>query len=250
MCRQKIDEAPTPYRYQSESDQSECESDAETLARRDLEEAADAEASSSPRPHTTKKKNVIFKAPNPNTMISDSWEAVNAKLQYEKHLQDSGSNSPLPPGATKQNPIAINDSVQRSEFYRNGSSNSNSNIGAPSHNSPKVSMAGGAKIVDLQTNFGELLNNPAPAAFSPQFTRKGYRTGGPGQLSKTLSNCSADDEADAGDISMSADDQEDHIPSKGPSPEKAPKTVFIRPFGTSFPCDGCVVLHRLTVMLL
>lgn len=59
--RQKIDEAPTPYRYMSESEQSENEysSDGEHLAR--------------------------CKAGN---SVMDSWEALHAKLQYEKHLQD------------------------------------------------------------------------------------------------------------------------------------------------------------------
>eukprot|EP01040_Poterioochromonas_malhamensis_P014491 gene14491-16044_t len=67
--RQKIDEAPTPYRYLSESDQSEAEysSDGEHLAR--------------------------CKAGN---TVADSWETLHAKLQYEKHLQDNAlTNSRL-----------------------------------------------------------------------------------------------------------------------------------------------------------
>lgn len=188
-----------------------------------MEEAADGEGSSSPRPHVSankkKKKHVIIAAPNPGNVISDSWEAVNAKLQYEKHLQDSGNNSPVPSGGTRLNPMVINDSVQRNEFYRNSNSNSSNNIGASSSNSPKVTMASGGKIADLQTNFGEILHS-APAAFSPQFTRKGYRTAGPG-LSKTLSNCSADDEGEGGTAGGNG----------GTSPEKPPKTVFIKPLG-------------------
>ncbi len=63
--RQKIDEAPTPFRYLSESDQSEAESgsDGEFLLK-----AASTEKYG-------------------QTILYDSWEEINAKLHYEKHLR-------------------------------------------------------------------------------------------------------------------------------------------------------------------
>lgn len=68
LLRQKIDEAPTPYRYLSESDQSEAES------------GSDGE--------------FLLKAKSSNekygqSILFDSWEEVNAKLHYEKHLRSN-----------------------------------------------------------------------------------------------------------------------------------------------------------------
>eukprot|EP01032_Pedospumella_encystans_P000441 gene441-508_t len=63
--RQKIDEAPTPFRYQSESDQSECESDGERLAREDLEAINDETAGkTSPVPSQATKKKTSLTNPN------------------------------------------------------------------------------------------------------------------------------------------------------------------------------------------
>lgn len=231
-CRQKIDEAPTPFRYHSESDQSECESDGERLARRDLEDAADAAASNSPRdPQTNKKKSLPT---NPHS-VGDSWEAINAKLQYEKHLQDSV-------GAT--NPSMMlgkpNDSLLRSQFYQHSGSNSNNNFGSHTHSqtgSPRVSMAGSAKIQDLQSNFGEILN-PAPAAFSPQFTNKNFRrANGSGSSSATKASilvagsASADDESGGAGSGAGMHGSEGPSPKRKPlTPEKPPKSVFIKAF--------------------
>eukprot|EP01031_Cornospumella_fuschlensis_P033694 gene33694-40759_t len=80
--RQKIDEAPTPYRYLSESDQSEAESsDGESLfhRRRSLSGNAEEDSHNSSFHSTTGPKGVS---------IQDSWQALSAKLHYEKHLQD------------------------------------------------------------------------------------------------------------------------------------------------------------------
>jgi len=237
--RQKIDEAPTPFRYQSESDQSECESDAESLARRSLEEGE--EEASSPgvaqQRHSKKKKNVLFNS-NGNNKICDSWEAVNAKLQYEKHLQDTARSATATAAAGIYLPRnGVNsDSVQRSQFYMSSGSNSNSNI-AGGTGSPKVTMAGAGKIMDLQTNFGEMVNS-APAAFSPQFTRKNYRTyGSAGKAGNSNSS-------GGGTVNDAADESHEvriaaHSPVPSPvrnatnpsdpsSGEKPPKTVFIK----------------------
>lgn len=110
--RQKIDEAPTPFRYSSESDQSEGESGSE----KDI-----SSASSSDSNHK-KKKSISFltnaeEFPFPSDsysdfsssafnnngnamMISDpnpvnvmhEWSALQAKLNYEQFLQESNDN--------------------------------------------------------------------------------------------------------------------------------------------------------------
>lgn len=79
--RQKIDEAPTPFRYQSESDQSEAESnsDGERLAKKFISKD---NSPSHLNPFTTNN-------------VCDSWETVHAKLQYEKHLQDIKMQLPI-----------------------------------------------------------------------------------------------------------------------------------------------------------
>jgi hypothetical protein len=192
-------------------------------------------------------------------MISDSWEAINAKLQYEKHLQDSNNATAVQNNSL---PITINDSVQRSQFYQNSNNNSNSqnlnNSKLSSGNlsgSSSSSSSGGGKIMDIQTSFGEILH-PAPAAFSPQFTRKNYRihdaasthvhgtahsgaTGGARTSSSSGGEGEGGDEADGGGStgedynSGDAQHQQQHHSGGGGaiskfSPSKPPKTVFIR----------------------
>lgn len=163
---------------------------------------------------------------NPNN-VSDSWEAINAKLQYEKHLQDNGGgNSP----ATTLNLGKPNDSLLRSQFYQNGGSNSNSNFNNQSQSqngSPRVSMASGGKIQDLQSNFGEILN-PAPAAFSPQFTNKTFRrAAGKPSILVTGGSASAEDESAGAGSSGGATWKRKPLLS----PEKPHKSVFIKAFG-------------------
>lgn len=93
--RQKIDEAPTPYRYLSESDQSEAESsDGESLfrRRRSLSGNAEEDSHNSSFHSTTGPK---------GTSIQDSWQALSAKLHYEKHLQDLGGEGGAASGGGK-----------------------------------------------------------------------------------------------------------------------------------------------------
>eukprot|EP01039_Chlorochromonas_danica_P004256 gene4256-4676_t len=80
--RQKIDEAPTPYRYMSESDQSDG-SDGEYLSHR--RRSSESSSGSFIFPNTGKSSGGI----------QDSWEAFTAKLHYEKHLQDMASGDSL-----------------------------------------------------------------------------------------------------------------------------------------------------------
>eukprot|EP01036_Dinobryon_divergens_P033274 gene33274-43026_t len=117
--RQKIDEAPTPYRYMSsESDQSECESgsDAESLgslghnSEKIIKELASAGVDNSdgngvasiPTSGATYTPAGICHTQN--NLIENSWEAINAKLQYEKHLQDSGLPSTSRPPSLHRKP--------------------------------------------------------------------------------------------------------------------------------------------------
>ena len=194
------------------------------LAKQDLEDANAEAACSENSPHippSGKKKGVSSIPTNPNTSVCDSWEAINAKLQYEKHLQDNGA--PLSVGKP-----SINDSVQRSQFYQHSGSNSNNNFGSHTNSqggSPRVTMASGNKIMDLQSNFGEILN-PAPAAFSPQFTKKNYRLSGGKHSILTISSASADDESGVGHGPGSDTKRKALL-----SPEKAHKSVFIKAFG-------------------
>lgn len=94
--RQKIDEAPTPYRYMSESDQSDG-SDGEYLSRR--RRSSDSSSGSFIFPNTGKSCGGI----------QDSWEAFTAKLHYEKHLQDMANGDPL----------RGNDEEEEEEYYNN-----------------------------------------------------------------------------------------------------------------------------------
>jgi hypothetical protein len=156
--------------------------------------------------NTIPNKNTTSATTSASNMISDSWEAVNAKLQYEKHLQDlndrsnNNNNNNDDDGATApHHDVLVDRYNQRREFYSNsscGSSNSNSNSGSshhdgvphpgvvptnhkPPHRSKQPSFQlptnGALRIDDIQTSFGEIVH-PAPAAFSPQFTRKHYRS--------------------------------------------------------------------------
>jgi len=117
------------------------------------------------------------------SMISDSWEAVNAKLQYEKHLQDMNDRNTEDAPASHYD-VLVDRHNQRREFYSTSGSSSHdtshpvSTTNKP-HRSKKPSFQlpnnGALQIDDIQTNFGEIVH-PAPAAFSPQFTRKHYRS--------------------------------------------------------------------------
>eukprot|EP01038_Epipyxis_sp_PR26KG_P013564 gene13564-18203_t len=104
--RQKIDEAPTPYRYLSESDQSECESgsDGESLVKHqfhtnnlslsfnNMHNHNNIDNSNSLSPHAVMSQLGQSTREQASNMITDSWETINAKLQYEKHLQDLNIN--------------------------------------------------------------------------------------------------------------------------------------------------------------
>jgi hypothetical protein len=174
------------------------------------------------------KRNQHFSSPggNQGNMISDSWQAINAKLQYEKHMQDTGgNNSPM------QNNVKhgiINNSTQRREFYQNGGSGSNSNMSS-AHN-----QSSSARISDLQTSFGEILSSgtsasasSAPAAFSPQFTRKNYPFKG-----NSSANGNGSNQVISPQIGHSSDNEgsDSHNGKHGLSHSKSgiPKTVFIR----------------------
>eukprot|EP01042_Synura_sphagnicola_P036070 gene36070-46154_t len=94
--RQKIDEAPTPFRYGSESDQSEAESgssDGEHLTRRRKVSAGSFDQAN-PDPDTvTNTANNSQAASHlahkyAQHSVLYQWEAVHAKLTYEKHLQE------------------------------------------------------------------------------------------------------------------------------------------------------------------
>lgn len=96
IYRQKIDEAPTPFRYGSESDQSEAESgssDGEHLTRRRKVSAGSFDQAN-PDPDTvTNTANNSQAASHlaqkyAQHSVLYQWEAVHAKLTYEKHLQD------------------------------------------------------------------------------------------------------------------------------------------------------------------
>lgn len=96
ICRQKIDEAPTPFRYGSESDQSEAESgssDGEHLTRRRKVSAGSFDQAN-PDPDTvTNTANNSQAASHlahkyAQHSVLYQWEAVHAKLTYEKHLQE------------------------------------------------------------------------------------------------------------------------------------------------------------------
>lgn len=127
-------------------------------------------------------------ASSASTMISDSWEAVNAKLQYEKHLQDlndrsnnNNNNNDDDGASASHHDVLMDRHNQRREFYRDSGPHPSvvSTNQKPPHRSKQPSFQlptnGALRIDDIQTNFGEIVN-PAPAAFSPQFTRKHYRS--------------------------------------------------------------------------
>ena len=95
-------------------------------------------------------------------------------------------------------------------------------------------MASGGKIQDLQSNFGEILN-PAPAAFSPQFTNKNFRRAGGKPSILVTGSTSADDEGGppAGETGAEAGSSGSASWKRKPllSPEKPHKSVFIKAFG-------------------
>lgn len=84
-CRQKIDEAPTPYRYLSESDHSEneCESD-HSYSSDNAKKAKHKARFICPE---ERKEHYISPPQKASNSVIDSWETINAKLNYEKHLQ-------------------------------------------------------------------------------------------------------------------------------------------------------------------
>ncbi len=85
MHRQKIDEAPTPYRYMSESDQSEAESgsDGECLVKSNNDSEESTSHANFPTSGGRYGQNVL----------SDAWETIHAKLHYEKHLLEMREGS-------------------------------------------------------------------------------------------------------------------------------------------------------------
>jgi hypothetical protein len=123
-------------------------------------------------------KRVNFRSPsNSQTDLSDSWSVLNAKLQYEKHMQEqclAGEKAAAHTHTTQsqsQDAKGNNDVQQRREFYQSG--------GQGQNGGKRVAGAGavaGGNIEDIQTNFGEIMHS-APAAWSPQFTRKQYKVG-------------------------------------------------------------------------
>ena len=210
-----------------------------------------------------------------SNMISDSWEAVNAKLQYEKHLQDlndrsnnnNNSNNNDDDGATASHHDVLMDRYnQRREFYSNsscGSSNSNSNNGCSGHHDPHPAVVstshkpphrskqpsfqlptnGALRIDDIQTNFGEIVN-PAPAAFSPQFTRKHYRSNDRSNAVTTSNGGDGDNESDPSiqqDTSTVSSTSSNHFSYHQNhlhhQSSVRPKTVFI-PVVATITCDG------------
>ena len=224
--------------------------------------------------NTIPYKDTTSASTSTSNMISDSWEAVNAKLQYEKHLQDLNdrnnnnnninSNNDDDDGATASHHDVLMDRYnQRREFYSNsicGSNNSNSNNGSghhdggphpavvstshkPPHRSKQPSFQlptnGMLRIDDIQTNFGEIVN-PAPAAFSPQFTRKHYRSN---DRSNVLTTSNAGDDDNESDPSIQQDTSttssnhfsyhQHHLHHQS---SVRPKTVFI-PVVATVTCD-------------
>ena len=186
IYRQKIDEAPTPYRYLSESDESDAD------CRKMRASSRDSNGSEGHRGAHVMFSNHLSTIPNttPSTStanpIGDSWEAVNAKLQYEKHLQDMYDCKSMDDAASissSHQDILADRHNQRREFYSCSSSsnhdNTHSGTTGTTNNKPHRSsnhqsfnLPSNRTLVidDIQTNFGEIIN-PAPAAFSPQFTR-------------------------------------------------------------------------------
>ena len=279
--RQKIDEAPTPYRYLSESDESDADC-------RKMRTSSKDSSGSEGHKHahvmfsnhlndtipTKKTTTAAAAASSSSNMISDSWEAVNAKLQYEKHLQDlndrNNNNSNNDDdndndASASHHDVLMDRHNQRREFYSSscGSSNSSSSNNSSSHydsgsHPVEVSMShkpphrskqpsfqlpnkGALRIDDIQTNFGEIMN-PAPAAFSPQFTRKHYRSND--RLNTSISS-NAGGDGDNESISTIQQDTESsttsshhhnhHHPHHHNQPVR-PKTVFI-PVIASVTCD-------------
>lgn len=136
--RQKIDEAPTPYRYLSESD---CESG-----------GSDGEGLAKARANTSSGDAIIVPPPsNKGNTVSDSWEAISAKLYYEKHLQDCNDQQ-----------VAL---LQQQQ---------------PQTSSDAVKSGGDPQHLDISTEFGEIADPNA----SPN-TRNGFGTNSNGGSSRS-----------------------------------------------------------------
>ncbi len=93
MDRQKIDEAPTPFRYSSESDHSENECESDGSDSTGLKQKKGHHSKSGEESHMhfnfvgTHGENHASPPQKSASSVVDSWEAINAKLNYEKHLQ-------------------------------------------------------------------------------------------------------------------------------------------------------------------
>ena len=96
ICRQKIDEAPTPYRYDSRSaDESEKGSNTGSPEHGKDEMGYYRHTAHDSDHHpsfSNTLKNGIPGIQNPpptdsGSSISDNWESINARLEYERHLQ-------------------------------------------------------------------------------------------------------------------------------------------------------------------
>lgn len=91
--RQKIDEAPTPFRYSSESDHSEneCESDGSDSAGLKQKKSHGSKSATDSHIHFnfagTHGENQVSPPQKSASSVEDSWEAIHAKLNYQKHLQ-------------------------------------------------------------------------------------------------------------------------------------------------------------------
>ena len=75
--RQKIEEAPTPYRYTTDEDE------AEMVVRGGGEGDAMVEAGTSPQAYASSPPDL-----RPGDNVMDSWESLRAKLHYEQQKQD------------------------------------------------------------------------------------------------------------------------------------------------------------------
>jgi protein phosphatase inhibitor 2 len=85
--RQKIDEAPTPYRYSTDED-DEAWNDGESAAA-----PAEQQGGSILREGGTSPPNFASSPPTRyGDNVMDCWESLHAKLNYEQHQQEAGAN--------------------------------------------------------------------------------------------------------------------------------------------------------------
>lgn len=171
----------------------------------------------------TKTKGFYSGSSAPAT-LSDSWEVLNAKLQYEKYLQELKDKG-IDPSVLHAPRRALNND----QAYSMDSSVlplpphvNESECGTPDISTPRAtpvlsirhtsSGCGSAAIRpdQHQTEIRDA-SHPAPAAWSPSFTRKHYRNGG---LSKSS-------------LRSKSESQIDGDESKG-SRSKVPKSVCIK----------------------